>query len=406
MAQWYLRKSDGTEYGPAGMDALREWAEDGRIAPEDQLSEDRTNWRQAPSVEGLEMEYEIVLDGGDTYGPLHVLALRELIDDGSITLATAIRHIDTQEVKSAAERLLSVYVRRNTQLLARIDEMSEQHTALALHTTELAAEKTDLEQKVGELTETVESLEQRLLDAPTPPPKTKEKQETSTFISGDSSLKDVQKWKVLYESERTQRLESEEKSAAENRDLRHQLHETQSARDRLNYRVNQLEKNLEEMQSALEGSGMDYSASPTAVMESYQHLSDNYDSLLEQLNEKSEDLNSLREARDQVEQEAGTRIRSIEERLYREREEADKARKRLAELENAHMEIVRSFRDLNDRYIRLRQQSPSGPPPPPRQASSPPKTTSAKPENDPSASPASAKDSDAESTRKTKLRLT
>ncbi len=406
MASWYLRKSDGAEYGPADIDALRQWAEDGRIAPEDELSEDRANWVTAPSVAGLEMDFEILLDNGDTYGPLHVLALRELITDGSITLDTPIRHITSQETKSAAERLLYVFSRRHMHLLARIEELADENQGLARQAAEVSEEKISLQEQMNELSQQVATLEKRLAEAPTPPPKGKEPQASSTVLGRDDSLKDAQKWKVLYEAEHTQRLEAEEKLAEENRELRHQLHEAQSARDRLSYRATQLEKNVEQLQGTLDGTGMGDSTMPTAVMESYQQLSDNYDSLLEQLREKTDELNTLREDRDAVEQEAGTRVRQLEDRLHREREESDKTRRRLEELESTHIQIVRSFRELNDRYIRLRQQAPASPaqntPKPPASSPSEPKSGEKEEVTTSSEKPSS----DTKAQGKPKLRLT
>ncbi len=371
MADWYLRKSDGAEYGPAAIESLRQWAEDGRIAPEDHLSRDRTNWQPAPSVAGLEMQYEIVLENGDRYGPLHILALRELVEDGSIDTATPIRHADTGEVKKAGERLLAVTTAKNEQFQARIAELTAHNANLLARTEELADKNAILEARTEELTQQLAALEERLSKSPPePPPKVKEKPGTSTVISRDPSFKDAQKWKALFETEHAQRLEVEDKLGAESKELRQQLHEAQSSRDRLSYRVNQLEKSLQEMQATLDGEGVVDAAPSAAVIESYQHLSDNYDTLLEQLREKTEEVDRLRDTRNEVEEEAATRIRQMEERLQREREEADTARHRLAELESTHMQIIRSFRDLNDRYIRLRQQtpSPSDPEPAPRQS--------------------------------------
>ena len=41
--------------------------------------------------------------------------------------------------------------------------------------------------------------------------------------------------------------------------------------------------------------------------------------------------------------------------MRKEREDADRARKRALLLEEDHLQLLRSFRDLNDRYIRMRQ---------------------------------------------------
>ncbi len=185
--------------------------------------------------------------------------------------------------------------------------------------------------------------------------------------------KDVQKWKSLYESERADRLAADQKLGAENRNLRQELHEAQAARDRATYRARQLDKHVQDLQSALEGKGVFNTGPSTVDMESYQRLSENYDSLMQQLHEKAEELNQLRESRGNSEEESSTRLRQMEERMQQEREETDKARRRLAELESTHMEVVRSYRDLNNRYIRLRQQAPNPPAPQPARRTAPEK---------------------------------
>ncbi len=371
MANWYLRKSDGTEYGPSSMDALRQWAEDGRIAPEDQLSQDRATWVPAPSVEALEMHYEIVLESGDRYGPLHLLALKELVEDGSIDTTSPIRHTSTDKTKCAGDHLLDMLTGQNTRLQTRVGEQATQNANLFTKAEELTEQNRELTARTEQLTEQLAKLEERLAQQPVePPPKVKEKPGTATYLQSDSALKDAQKFQALYESERAQRLEADEKLAAENRNLRQELHEAQTARDRITYKASQLEKHVQEMQSTLEGKGVFNTGPSTTDMESYQHFSKNYASLMQQLREKTEELNRLRASRGNSEEESSTRLRQMEERMQQEREEADKARQRLAELESTHMEVVRSYRDLNDRYIRLRQQVPNplAPQPTPRTA--------------------------------------
>lgn len=365
MANWYLRKHDGSEYGPTSLDALRQWAEDGRIAPEDQLSQDRADWVPAPSVEALEMHYEIVLESGERYGPLHLLALRELVEDGAIDSTTPIRHTLTNKTKCAGDHLLDMLSEQNEHLQARLTEQAAQHANLLAQSEELTEQNRELTVRTEELTEQIAKLEERLAAQPVePPPKVKQQPGTATYIQGDSAVKDAQKWKSLYESERADRLKADENLGAENRNLRQELHEAQAARDRATYKASQLEKHVQDLQSALEGKGVVNTGSSIADMESYQHLSENYDSLMQQLHEKSDELNRLRELQGNSEEETGARMRQLEERIQQEREEADKARRRLAELEKSHMEVVRSYRDLNDRYIRLRHQLPSPPSPP------------------------------------------
>jgi hypothetical protein len=50
------------------------------------------------------------------------------------------------------------------------------------------------------------------------------------------------------------------------------------------------------------------------------------------------------------------RIRSLDEQVRRERKSAEEARQRQKDIDAQHREILRQFRDLNDRFIRLHNQ--------------------------------------------------
>jgi hypothetical protein len=102
---WYLRKSDDTVYGPVDDTMLRQWATEGRIAPEDRISKDRQNWSPAHDLPALQMDWLIAMEDGSLYGPLHLSALRELVADGSLTPQTRLTHKTTGAVQSLEEAL-------------------------------------------------------------------------------------------------------------------------------------------------------------------------------------------------------------------------------------------------------------------------------------------------------------
>ena len=49
--------------------ALRQWAAEDRIAPEDQVSQDQQIWSPAHDQPDLEMDWLIQMDDGTLYGP-------------------------------------------------------------------------------------------------------------------------------------------------------------------------------------------------------------------------------------------------------------------------------------------------------------------------------------------------
>lgn len=81
---WYLKKPDGSIYGPVPLTDLRLWAADGRVAPEDLLSADRAKWMPASRLESLEMNCVIRFRDGEEFGPLHRRAIAELILEGHV----------------------------------------------------------------------------------------------------------------------------------------------------------------------------------------------------------------------------------------------------------------------------------------------------------------------------------
>ncbi|MBU1909146.1 MAG: hypothetical protein KJ726_03780, partial [Verrucomicrobia bacterium] len=91
-------------------------------------------------------------------------------------------------------------------------------------------------------------------------------------------------------------------------------------------------------------------------------LSRRYDALMSQFTAKSLEVQEAREACVRAEEEAKQSLRQMETVAQREKEEAHLARKRLAEVEDAHLQLVKSYRELNDRYIRAREQAVQGQP--------------------------------------------
>lgn len=322
MPNWFLRKNDGLIYGPASLEELHEWAADGRIAPDDDLSEDQVAWLPAPSVPELDMHYEILLEDGARYGPIHILALRDLLLDGSLTSDARIWDCETKTEKCAGDWLIPLLL------------------SGAIPTPQ------PVEQ---------EELAEETPQAPSEP--VEEPQPESDDAESGISANNTQRWKELYETERSHRLEIEENLTRQNQELRDQLHEAQSTRDRAHQKATQLQDQLEELRAKIEDTpGQENAAHDIALRDAYTKLNRNYDALLQQLQEKNAELNEMREKRFGGGGETSSRIRALEEQLEEEREQAAKTSKRIRQIEADHMELVKTFRDLNDRYIRLRQK--------------------------------------------------
>ena len=109
---------------------------------------------------------------------------------------------------------------------------------------------------------------------------------------------------------------------------------------------------MEQTLAATDSNGQ--SAQILALIQSYQELSERYDNLVQQLTSKSQEIQSVLESRAQAEKYAAEQVRRTEEVVQREREESDLARRRATELEQSHLDLVRAYRELNDRFIRFR----------------------------------------------------
>ena len=80
---WYLKLSDGSIYGPEEHSVVYRWASEGRIAPGDQMSQDKITWVFAENVTRLRMEWLAETGGGRNYGPFNLLAVPNLVRHGT-----------------------------------------------------------------------------------------------------------------------------------------------------------------------------------------------------------------------------------------------------------------------------------------------------------------------------------
>lgn len=106
MTAWYLKKKQGKIYGPIDLETLAAWAGEGRISPDDLVSDDQKKWKPAPALSSLKMVWSIQLNDGSNIGPLNILSTCEHINDGSISLDDQATHLESGEEKTVREALL------------------------------------------------------------------------------------------------------------------------------------------------------------------------------------------------------------------------------------------------------------------------------------------------------------
>ncbi|MDD4102422.1 MAG: hypothetical protein PHU80_07290, partial [Kiritimatiellae bacterium] len=82
--QWFLRINGETVFGPVSTQGLVLWAEQGRILPGHEVSNDRKKWEAATGVDFLGMCWFVDDTQGELRGPLNRLAAEALIKSGKV----------------------------------------------------------------------------------------------------------------------------------------------------------------------------------------------------------------------------------------------------------------------------------------------------------------------------------
>lgn len=316
---WYLRKGDDTVYGPVDDTALLRWAAEGRVAPEDHVSKDRELWSPAHEHPGLQMDWLIDLEDGSRYGPLHLSAIRELVADGSLTTQPRLTHKTTGAVHSLEEALAAL--EEPVARPARIEEAQPLSPDTAIPAR-------------AEWREIAESKD---------------------FFERESN-----KWRKMYEDEHASSRREENTLNERVNEMRKNELASRLAIEQMQRKLAHIEGNYKTLKQTVESNSTDDNTTQlVALMESYQEMSLQFDTLMQQLTSKSQEIQALIQSRAETEKRAEEQIKQMEDIVRRERAEADSARSRVAEMEEDHLNLGKAYRDLNERFIRMREQHPS-----------------------------------------------
>ncbi len=392
---WYLKKASGEVFGPVTTAALRQWAAGGRIAPDDEISSDQEAWLPAVDQPDLGLDWLVELAPDKVYGPFHLLALGDLIREGSVPATAPIVHRGTGERHVLHDALMLVVLEQNTRLAATAQELRQQLELAQAEIESLKAmpvmEPPPPTPPAPEPTPATTApvpvpaepppaaaaapVAPAATEAPLPPPPTppvaaapivmaeppppplKNAEWKEMAAKRDHFEKETHRWKRLYSDAQaaSQKRESElneriEHLRREELAARTQLEQTQISLTKLQRTVKQISD-----ATVFPTAGESAAAQRTALLDAYNELSRRCDALVDQINAKSSELEELMQNQLRIKEEADQRVQTVETNLRKEREEADRARKRALTLEEDHLQLLRSFRDLNDRYIRLRQ---------------------------------------------------
>lgn len=117
---WYLRKQEGDTYGPVDLPTLQLWATDSRINPNDLVSSDRETWRLAAEVPELGLDWMVEMRDGTEFGPVHLLVIRDLVHDGSVSRRALMTNVRTQEKVVVSEGLAAIFSGLSSHVLGMV----------------------------------------------------------------------------------------------------------------------------------------------------------------------------------------------------------------------------------------------------------------------------------------------
>ncbi|MFM8984377.1 MAG: hypothetical protein ACKOLA_16110 [Spartobacteria bacterium] len=127
---WLLKKhGSGNVHGPVSFEKLLEWAAAAQINPQDWISEDEENWKKAPMVEALEMDWLIEVPGNPIYGPTCSGAVLEFLNMGEIDLSTMVVNCCTGESMTVEEAPFYRQELSAEMLILRINQLEEEQRA-------------------------------------------------------------------------------------------------------------------------------------------------------------------------------------------------------------------------------------------------------------------------------------
>ena len=101
---WYLRKPDGSEYGPISTSDLQRWAAQCRLVAGNGVSSDREEWIKVEDIPELEMDWIAHRPDGSEYGPFNISATQELLnhkvigEDATLTHKTTKKSVTVEQV--------------------------------------------------------------------------------------------------------------------------------------------------------------------------------------------------------------------------------------------------------------------------------------------------------------------
>ena len=331
-ASWFLRKEGRDIFGPEPMPVLVRWAAEGRIAPEDELSEDRSTWVKAPAVQPLRMEWLLDLGEDASYGPLPALAYRDALRQGAISLEARMRHAVSGQEQTFKDLLQACLEDAEATIQSEIRDLLAAGKTPAK--TAAAPDGLASDQDVPSATDW-KSMAQAI----------------------DQWKREAIRWRELRDHEHAAHERAEEEWRTRLNRLQQSELEARREAEREKARTLEWQQKYQRLYAqSVEGVTADGEAAPPIgdLLELCERLSSENERHEERLLQKNRELAAFIAERKRLEDETRTQSRRLDEQLAAKQKEADDARAALAQIEHEYAELLRSYRELNERLIRMR----------------------------------------------------
>jgi chemotaxis protein MotB len=285
--EWYLRKPDGSEYGPISISDLKRWAVQCRIVAGNGISCDGEEWIKVEDLPELEMEWIAHLPNGREYGPFNIAATRELLEHNIFALDTVLTHkashknvtveqvlneddlfedeAPVEEAKSGGDGELSEAARREEEaLLAKSADQAQEpdaHDALEGEGNPVAESPESPESTESESAESPESAESADADDTVETKVLEEAVDIADLRAENSALQEklvvLEQKQAELKSELSQLRDQQKESGA---DYEAGLEKLSTERDEALAKQNALEKKLVAVQRKLEAGASSHAA--------------------------------------------------------------------------------------------------------------------------------------------------
>lgn len=313
---WYV-KSNNDVFGPFRPQELMQQACNGILVGDSLISADSEGpWLKAESLQTLEMEWQVTPEGQDPMPRCHIMALRSWVEDEKVQPFWDILHIPTGEKYDVVDALCSALLSQNHLLEDHIANLTEQSG------------------NVSDSSEPLSGLQE-------------------TIIQLDQAKKEAAKWKSLYEDE-IKRNESHEQ------ELQQSNEELRAWQRKAAERIKAFQRRQVSYDEARQqADNLGDLAGDRDLTEAYQELHLQMTHLMDSLQLKSQLLDEARDHAKEYKLQLRRERKMAEEKVEQVSQLHEDTLDQLNRLEQGHLQLTRSFRELNDRLIKLRNKIPS-----------------------------------------------